>query len=50
MFSVIGQLLKFIRVYRKFWLAPILLGLIAIGGLIVATQGTAVGTFIYALF
>lgn len=50
MVALIQQLLKFMRVYRKFWLAPILLGLIALGALLVAVQSTAVAPFIYAIF
>jgi hypothetical protein len=38
------------RVYRKFWLAPIILGLVALGGLLIAAQSTAVAPFIYAIF
>lgn len=50
MLSVFGQLLKFMRVYRKFWMAPIILGLIVLGGLLIAAQGSAVAPFIYAIF
>ena len=42
MVSVLGQIFKFMTVYRKWWMAPILLGLIALGGLLVLAQGTAV--------
>jgi len=48
--SLFVQLFKFMRVYRKFWLAPIVVGLLMIGGLLVATQGTAIAPFIYAIF
>lgn len=50
MLSVIGQLMKYMRVYRKFWLAPIIFGLIALGGLLIAVQSTAIAPFIYAIF
>ena len=50
MLSVLGQFLKFMRVYRKFWLAPVIVGLIALGGLLVAAQSTAIAPFIYAIF
>ena len=50
MFSLIGQIFKFMRVYREFWLAPILLGSIALGGLLVLAEGSAIAPFIYALF
>jgi len=50
MFSVLGQLFKFMRIYRKFWMAPIILGLIALGALLIAAQSTAIAPFIYAVF
>ena len=50
MVSVFGQLIKFMRVYKKFWMAPIVLGLVALGGLLIAAQSTAIAPFIYAIF
>lgn len=40
----------FLRVRKKFWLAPILITIVVLGGLIVLTQGSAVAPFIYTLF
>jgi len=31
-------------------MAPIIIGLIALGGLLIAAQGTAIAPFIYAIF
>ncbi|MDH5749716.1 MAG: DUF5989 family protein [Rhodospirillales bacterium] len=50
MFSTFQQLIKFMRVYRKFWMAPIVIGLVALGGLLIAAQSTAISPFIYAIF
>ncbi len=50
MLDLIGQLFKFMRVYRKFWMAPIIIGLIIIGGLLVLVQSSALAPFLYALF
>ena len=50
MLFLIRQLLKYFRVHRKFWLSPIVLGLLALGGLLVAAQGSAIAPFIYAIF
>jgi len=50
MLSLFGQLIKFMRVYKKFWMAPIILGLIALGGLLIAAQSSAIAPFIYAIF
>jgi hypothetical protein len=35
---------------KKFWLLPIIIVLMLLGGLIVLTQGSAVAPFIYTLF
>ena len=50
MLSIFSQLIKFMRVYKKFWMAPIIFGLIALGGLLIAAQSTAIAPFIYAIF
>ncbi len=50
MFSLLSQMFKFMRVYRKFWMAPIVLGLLALGALLIAAQSTAITPFIYAIF
>jgi len=50
MFDILKQLFKFMKVYRKFWLAPIVLGLFLLGGLLIAAQSTAIAPFIYAIF
>ena len=48
--SMLTELWRFMRVRKKFWLAPIILMMLMFGGLIVLTQGTAVAPFIYTLF
>ncbi len=40
----------FLKVRKKWWLAPIVLVLGLMGLLIVATQGSALAQFIYTLF
>ena len=40
----------FMRVRKKFWLLPILIMMVLMGGLIVLTQGSTVAPFIYTLF
>ena len=37
------------RVYRSL-MAPIILGLLLLGGLLIAAQSTAIAPFIYAIF
>jgi hypothetical protein len=44
------DLWDFMRVRKKFWLAPIIIVLLLLGGLIVLAEGTAVAPFIYTIF
>ncbi len=48
--SFLKELWTFLRVRKKFWLAPILFMMVLFGGLVVLTQGSAVAPFIYTLF
>lgn len=48
--SILIELWKFLRVRKKFWLVPILVVMLVLGGLVVLTQGSAVAPFIYTLF
>jgi len=44
------ELWAFMRVRKKYWLAPILFMLLIFGGLVILAQGSAVAPFIYTLF
>ena len=44
------ELLKFLRVRKKYWLWPIILMMALLGALIVLAQGSAIAPFIYTLF
>ena len=48
--SFLSELWMFLRVRKKYWLAPIMIMLLLFGGLIVLTKGSAVAPFIYTLF
>ena len=50
MMSLFSELWAFMRVRKKWWLAPILVTMVMLSALIVLTQGSAVAPFIYALF
>ena len=50
MASMLRELWDFMRVRKKWWLAPILVTMVLLSALIVLTQGSAVAPFIYALF
>ncbi|NQX96441.1 MAG: hypothetical protein HRT73_00995 [Flavobacteriales bacterium] len=44
------DLWKFLKVRKKFWLAPVIIILLLIGVLIVIGGGSAIAPFIYTLF
>jgi hypothetical protein len=48
--SILFELWAFMRVRKKYWLAPILFMLLIFGGLVILAQGSAVAPFIYTLF
>jgi hypothetical protein len=50
MLDLFKDLWDFMRVRKKFWLAPIVIVLLLLGALIVLSQGSAVAPFIYTLF
>jgi uncharacterized protein DUF5989 len=44
------QMWRFMRARRKFWLLPIILVSVLLGGLLVLAKGSVVAPFIYTLF
>jgi hypothetical protein len=48
--AFIAELWRFMRVRKKFWLMPIIVMMVLLGGLLVLTQGSAVAPFIYTIF
>jgi hypothetical protein len=48
--SLILELWAFIRARKKYWLIPIMLVMLMVGGLIVFAKGSAIAPFIYTLF
>jgi len=44
------ELLSFMKERKKFWLLPIIICLMLLGGLIFFTSGSVVAPFIYTLF
>jgi hypothetical protein len=47
---LLGEIWAFLRVRKKWWLAPMIMVLLLLGLLTVVTQGSAVAPFIYTLF
>jgi hypothetical protein len=50
MTSFLIEFWRFLSVRKKFWLLPSLIMMVALGALIVFTQGSAIAPFIYTLF
>ncbi len=50
MLELFKDLWSFMRVRKKYWLAPMVMVLVLLGALIVLTQGSALAPFIYTLF
>ena len=45
-----SELWQFMQENKKYWLAPILITLVLVGGLLVLAKSSAVAPFIYSLF
>lgn len=48
--SIFSELWRFLRARKKFWLVPIIVAMVLLGGLLVLAQGSVVAPFIYTLF
>lgn len=48
--GLIKEVWLYMRARRKFWLLPIVLAMLILGGLLVLAKGSAVAPFIYTLF
>lgn len=44
------ELVSLIRTRKRYWLAPVMLMTVTLGGLLVLAQGSVVAPFIYAIF
>jgi hypothetical protein len=50
MVGPLSELWAFLRLRKKFWLLPLILILLGIGGLLVFAQGSVLAPFIYTIF
>ena len=48
--SFLAEFWDYMKVRKKFWLLPVFMVMILLGGLLILTQGSAVAPFIYTLF
>jgi len=47
---LVTEIWRFMRVRKKFWLLPIFVAMLALGGLLVLVKGSAIAPFIYTIF
>ena len=50
MIEFLQELWAFMKVRKKFWLLPIIIVLLLLGGLLVLAQSSVIAPFIYTLF
>ncbi len=48
--SFLQELMEFMLARKKYWLIPIVVMMVLLGGLVVLSQGSAVAPFIYTIF
>jgi len=48
--ELIQDIWDFLKTRKKFWLAPLIITIVIMGGLIVFTQGSVIAPFIYSIF
>ena len=49
-FDLAKDIWDFLKVRKKYWLAPLIVTIVCMGALIVFTQGSVVAPFIYSIF
>ncbi|MFN2542790.1 MAG: DUF5989 family protein [Chthoniobacterales bacterium] len=48
--SILREFWDFLRVRKKWWLAPVVIILLLLGLILIVTEGSALAPFIYTLF
>lgn len=48
--AFLRELWQFLKVRKKFWMLPIIIVMVVLGGLLVLAQGSVIAPFIYTLF
>ena len=49
-FDLLKDVWDFLKVRKKYWLAPLIVTIVLMGALIVFTHGSVVAPFIYSIF
>jgi len=48
--DIIKELILFLKVRKKLWLAPIVMIMLILGGLLIIAQSSVIAPFIYTIF
>ncbi len=48
--DLIKDIWDFMKVRKKYWLAPLIITIVLMGALLIFTQGSVVAPFIYSIF
>jgi hypothetical protein len=48
--AFLRELMEFLLARKKYWLIPVMLVMVVLGGLLVLSEGAAVAPFIYTIF
>ncbi len=48
--ELINDIWDFLKIRKKYWLAPLIITILFMGSLIIFTQGSVIAPFIYSIF
>ena len=48
--DLISDIWDYLKIRKKYWLAPLIITILLMGTLLVFTQGTVIAPFIYSIF
>jgi hypothetical protein len=48
--NLLKELWSFLRKRKKLWLAPLIIVMLVLGGLLILAQGSVIAPFIYTIF
>ena len=48
--DLVKDIWDYLKIRKKYWLAPLIITIVLMGGLLVFTQGSVVAPFIYSIF
>ena len=49
-FDLVKDIWDFMKVRKKYWLAPLIITIVLMGALIIFSQGSVIAPFIYSIF